>query len=206
MRPTTILKNEHRVIEQVLTCLEKIAERFEGGQGLDVESARGAIAFFRRFADQCHHGKEEARLFPMMEERGFPRESGPIGVMLREHEEGRAHVRAMDSACDAAAAGEAAAGRDFLEHARAYVGLLRLHIQKEDHCLFPMADTALSEEDQEALAKSFEQVEKEEIGEAVHETYLGIANALAARYGVPKAAEASETSCGSAPKCDDTGR
>ena len=41
----------------------------------------------------------------MMEAKGFPREGGPTGVMLHEHELGRAHVRGMDEAIELAAAG-----------------------------------------------------------------------------------------------------
>ena len=76
-------------------------------------------------ADRCHHGKEEAHLFPAMEARGFLRSGGPTGVMLDEHEQGRACVRGMADAIDAAAAGDAAAQRRFLDHAAGYVGLLR---------------------------------------------------------------------------------
>ena len=57
--------------------------------------------FFRLFADQCHHGKEEELLFPLLEQKGIPRTGGPIGVTLHEHEEGRALVRQMGDAVEA---------------------------------------------------------------------------------------------------------
>jgi len=85
MRPTEILMQEHRVIEQVLDCLERMAQRVEAGDELDLESAKQAIDFFRNFADRCHHGKEEDCLFPLLEQKGFSREQGPTGVMLHEH-------------------------------------------------------------------------------------------------------------------------
>lgn len=43
----------------------------------------------------------------------------------------------------------------------------------------PMADQALSEEDQIALAADFERVERDEIGEGVHERYAAVARELA---------------------------
>ena len=85
MKPTEILSAEHRVIEQVLNCLEKMAAQAEKTGTLDKVSATDAVNFFRTFADQCHHGKEEAHLFPAMEAKGFPRQGGPTGVMLHEH-------------------------------------------------------------------------------------------------------------------------
>jgi hemerythrin-like domain-containing protein len=72
MRPTEILSSEHRVIEQVLDCLERIADNCSAQGSLNRESAEAAIDFFRTFADRCHHGKEETYLFPAMEACGFP--------------------------------------------------------------------------------------------------------------------------------------
>ena len=52
-------------------------------------------------------------------------------------------------ACRADAVEEAAAGKSkaiaqFVTHARGYVNLLREHIEKEDHCLFTMANQTLT--------------------------------------------------------------
>jgi hemerythrin-like domain-containing protein len=184
MRPTEILGGEHRVIEQVLDCLEAIAQQAKSAGRLDPAPAKDAVAFFRNFADRCHHGKEEAHLFPALEAKGFPRDGGPTGVMLHEHEQGRAHVKGMDENIEAAAAGDAAALDRFIAHAEGYVTLLREHIYKEDHVLFQLADRTLSDADQQALSAAFGKVEEEEMGHGTHETYLRIALELAKRYGV----------------------
>ncbi len=198
MRPTEILMQEHRVIEQVLDCLETMAQRAEAGEGVDLESAKQAIDFFRNFADRCHHGKEEDCLFPLLEQKGFSREQGPTGVMLHEHEEGRRHVRGMDQATSAITAGDSAATADFVSHARAFTQLLREHILKEDHCLFQMTDRALSEQDQSRLLESFAHVEHDDMGPGTHEKYLSIAAELVKRFGVQ--CKVSGTSTGS-PCC-----
>jgi hemerythrin-like domain-containing protein len=184
MKPTEILSTEHRVIEQVLGCLEGMVRQAESAGRLDAAPAKDAVAFFRNFADRCHHGKEEAHLFPALEAKGFPRQGGPTGVMLQEHEQGRACVRGMDENIAAAAAGDPAAMGRFAEHARAYVTLLREHIYKEDHVLFQLADRTLSEADQQALSAAFGKVEEEEMGAGTHESLLRIADNLAKRYGV----------------------
>jgi hemerythrin-like domain-containing protein len=186
MRPTEILMHEHRVIEQVLDCLERMADRCESEGRLDGDSAREALDFFRNFADRCHHGKEEQRLFPAMEQRGFPADNGPVAVMRLEHEQGRQWIRGMDEAIAGAAVGEEQAVRQWLHHAHGYRNMLREHIQKEDHCLFPMADGALTSEDQRALAEAFDHVEHDEIGTGVHERYVALADTLAERLGVSK--------------------
>ena len=178
MKPTEILSSEHRVIEQVLDCLEQIIAGAERTGTLDAAAATDALNFFRTFADQCHHGKEEAHLFPALEAKGFPRESGPTGVMLAEHEQGRACVRQMQAAIPTGAVPA------FAEAGRRYSTLLRQHIQKEDHCLFSMADNTFSAADQATLLAKFERVEAEELGAGTHEKFLGIAGALAEKFGV----------------------
>ena len=187
MKPTEILSGEHRIIGQVLDCLEKIAQNCATEGRLDKTSAEQALDFFRNFADRCHHGKEETHLFPAMEAKGFPRQGGPTGVMLSEHEQGRAHVRGMADAIEGAAAGKSEALVQFVNQAQGYVGLLREHIEKEDHCLFTMANQALTEDDQQTLLAAFESVEHEHMGLGTHEKFLNLADDLADRLGVTRA-------------------
>lgn len=196
MKPTEILNQEHRVIEQVLHCVERMADDCAARKRLDAASARDAIDFLRNFADRCHHGKEEDQLFPMMEQRGFSPRGGPTAVMRDEHVRGRAHIRAMDEAIEGAAAGNEPDRDGFVDHARRYVALLREHIQKEDHCLFPMADGALTEADQAELARRFARVEQDEIGDGVHERYVRLADDLARRWEVEATASSVPGGCG----------
>ena len=156
---------------------------------LDGEAARDALDFFRQYADRCHHGKEEDRLFPMMERHGFPADQGPVAVMRAEHEHGRALIRGMDAAIDGAADGDREQVEAWLSHATDYVALLREHIRKEDHCLFPMADQSLDEEAMRELADQFEVVESGELGRSLKRRYEAVADRLAARFGVTPSIE-----------------
>jgi hemerythrin-like domain-containing protein len=185
MQPTDILKGEHRVIEQVLCCLEKMAHQCGAGRPLDYQAAREALDFFKYFADDCHHAKEEDFLFPLLEAKGFSQDHGPTGVMLREHEQGRRYLCGMAGALEEAAQGDPAAPGQFAGLALGYVALLRDHIAKEDERLFPMADRSLTPADQLALLDAFARVEDAEMFSHTHEKYLRIANELARRYGVP---------------------
>lgn len=199
MRATEILINEHRVIEQVLDCLEAIVDQANQLERLDAAAASQAIDFFKTFADGCHHAKEENFLFPMMEQKGFPRHGGPTGVMLHEHEIGREQIGGMADSLDGAAKGNPESLRRFTSHARTYVDLLRQHIFKENQMLFPMADRALTSQDQQDLLKAFGALEEEEMKPGTHESYLQIADALAKQFHVQtvKAAVGALPLCGS---------
>jgi hemerythrin-like domain-containing protein len=184
MKPTEILSEEHRVIQLVLDCLEKMADDAERQQRVDPQDAAEAIDFFRNFADGCHHAKEENQLFPAMQRKGFSPETGPVAVMLYEHTVGREAVRGMDREIGEQEKGDPQAAQRFVAHARRFITLLRDHIEKEDHCLFAMADQAFSDQDQAELLERFEQAEREVIGSATKEKYLALADRLADRYSV----------------------
>jgi hemerythrin-like domain-containing protein len=176
-RATEVLSEEHRVIERVLAVVEKLTHAPVEGS---LQSWRLALDFIRNFADQCHHLKEEKLLFPSMEEHGVPREGGPIGMMLAEHEEGRGYVRSMLAALTLIEAKNQAANGALIENATAYLRLLREHIQKEDEILFKIADDVISPDEHKALLRTFEEHEAKEMGAGVHEKYLKIAEELEA--------------------------
>jgi hemerythrin-like domain-containing protein len=186
MQPTDILMTEHRLIEQVLTCLEKIVQQAEAEKKLEKQSALEAIDFCRSFADGCHHVKEEAHLFPVMQANGFSGGCSPVAVMQREHELGRLYIQGMAAAVESAAEGEPEALKWFIQHGKSYVTLLREHIHKEDTCLFPAANHRLAQPDQQELLVAFEKVEAEEIAMGTQEKYQALANQLADRFGVAR--------------------
>ena len=184
MTATEELMTEHRAIERMLAVLDAAAGRLEAGERVRPDVFREAVDFVRNFADRCHHGKEEHNLFPRLEELGVPREGGPLGVMLFEHDEGRAYVGAIADAVDAYESGDEAAARTIASNGRGYVGLLRDHIVKEERVLFPMADQVLSADDQRSLAESFERIETDVMGPGVHERYHRMLDELERELGL----------------------
>jgi hemerythrin-like domain-containing protein len=86
---------------------------------------------------QEHFALEEDFLFPALA-RHAQLAQGPLAVMEAEHEEFRALVAELAVALRTGNAAAAAGA------ARDVVGLLRAHIDKEDHVLFPMARHVLS--------------------------------------------------------------
>ena len=185
MKATDIMREEHRVIERVLQCLTAASDQVEKGGTLNGESAGKMIDFLRGFADRCHHGKEEAKFFPLARQRGVGCAPGNIDILLAEHEQGRSHVRAMDESIPAAEKGDNQARALFCRHAKQFVALLSEHIRKEDDCLFPTADVTLTAADQESLVRAFKQVEHEEMGEGTHERLHALADELCAEWHVP---------------------
>lgn len=185
MHPTEILSAEHRVIEQVLDCLERMAEHARQEGHLEVERTGIALEFLGTFVDTCHHGKEEERLFPMLEARGLPRHAGPLAVMLDDHEAGREYLRQLSQARDA---GDV---EGFARAASGYVRRMREHIGKEDGVLFPMAESMLDSAARRTLHEAFHHFEPAGHPPGTRARLLSAADALARHYGVALAAERS---------------
>jgi hemerythrin-like domain-containing protein len=178
MEATNILMDEHKVIERVIAALETAASRLESDQTIRPGFFIDASDFIKGFADGCHHKKEEGVLFPAMEAAGVPRDGGPIGAMLSDHEAGRLFNRNMRAAAERLAAGDKSAGAEIESNALGYARLLRQHIMKENMVLFPMADRVIPAGKQSEVAEAFEHIEHEETGAGVHEKYLALAEAL----------------------------
>lgn len=159
MRATQLLMEEHQIILRALRVLEVLADRAAGGAEVPAKAVDDALEFLTRFADIHHHHKEEEILFPALEEAGFPRDAGPVGVMLQEHVQGRALISALRAAAPQAA-GDAAGRERFATTARAYTALLSAHIDKENHVLFPMADQAIGGEERRRVEEEFDAFER----------------------------------------------
>lgn len=170
---TAMLRHEHEVFLRALALLEGLGRGLETGTPVDRAALAWLTDFFRTVADRCHHSKEEQHLFPALERHGVPREGGPVGVMLYEHELGRAFLRAMAEGDDATIA----------EAIGNYSALLRAHIDKENEILFPIADQVLSEEEQRAIVQAFDALEQAVVGPGIHEQLLA---KLAELEGVEK--------------------
>ena len=175
--PIEILTHEHRIIERALRALRGVCQRLEHGASVPADVLAQLVRFIQTFADRCHHGKEEKHLFPTLQEHGVPREGGPIGVMLQEHELGRGFVREMAEAASAYERGESDATSRFVSAAQSYLDLLAQHIYKEDHVLFPIAENVLDASTKAALVEAFER-EEAALGLGTHEQYEATASEL----------------------------
>jgi hemerythrin-like domain-containing protein len=173
---TSILADEHRIIERLLTALDEAAAKIERGQTVRTGFFLDAAEFIRGFADGCHHRKEEGILFPAMMGHGFPMTSGPLAVMLAEHEQARGHARAMREAAEAHGRGDRTAGDLMAASARAYATLLRQHITKEERALFPMAESAITAAKHAPLAAELEQSARDT--KAAERKYVDLVDAL----------------------------
>lgn len=180
--PTGVLREEHRTILRVLDVLEHLLDQGREGDW-DLDALEDCVAFFRLFADACHHGKEEDLLFPELESRGMPREGGPIGVMLMEHRQGRNFVSQMARSIERLRSGDEEERMRLENAGRGYVSLLRNHIVKEDNVLFNMADQLVPEPACRRLCSDYDVVCARHFEGTTKEELERLAGELEGRFG-----------------------
>lgn len=83
-KPTQMLKEEHENVLQKLDSLEEVISHLDKKD--EVLNKLKELAFFFKTDFWVHFAKEEEALFPEIE-KFIPREGGPTGMMLIEHEE-----------------------------------------------------------------------------------------------------------------------
>jgi hemerythrin-like domain-containing protein len=176
------LMNDHRLIERALDGLVAFADEVRRKSTDDkVELAR-FVGFIREFADAHHHGKEEDVLFAAMIEAGFPRQGGPIAVMLHEHDQGRAFVGQLAELSTQAAPWSADDRQRVADAAYGYSNLLHAHIHKEDAILYPMAEQRLAPEVLARVSAECERLEQQKTASGDLERLHQLAAELLARH------------------------
>jgi len=175
--PTDELRHEHDAVLLVVAAMEREVEDIKRTDAVDAQRVADMVDFTRNFTDGCHHTKEEKVLFPLMESTSASA-GGPVSVMLSEHDAGREYVRGIVEGLPDVER-SAAARAQVAENLAGYAYLLRLHINKENTVLFPLAEQILDDEAKERLAAEFERVEREETGAGEHARYHEMAQRLA---------------------------
>ncbi len=176
------MMNEHQVILRILSSLNELVSRLQNGNTVPREHIEKFVFFLQKFADKLHHGKEEERLFKKMVGCGFPREYGPIGIMLAEHNSSRENVKIMSEISVGRGELTSEEINKFIFSATEYIQLLFSHIQKEDNVLYPMALQSLSDEAFDELDEECFEYEKTSFTPNEVKDMYSIADELMAMY------------------------
>jgi hemerythrin-like domain-containing protein len=170
MTATEQLRHEHEAITLILAILDKLCQRLVFKEEVNPEHFGQVLEFIQVFGDQCHHGKEEEFLFPVLEAAGIPHADRMLDVM-HEHERSRILLRQLVAAWQKHRAGDPAAAGAVIRSARDYTVFMTAHISKENNVLFPMVEAHLSADRQQRLLEDFERLEIEQIGAGGHERF-----------------------------------
>jgi DUF438 domain-containing protein len=170
-----LLMDDHRAAEKVIAALERGFAQPEGPQAALIGAA---VDFFTVYLEGCHHQKEEKFLFPHLEQRGIPREGGPLAVMLVEHERNRELLAEFERLGRAYAKGDRTQLAALRQVFDAYADLMKQHFWKENDILYPMGLKVLTADDAAEIVAGIEVCERA-IGADSRTRYYTLATELA---------------------------
>jgi DUF438 domain-containing protein len=144
-----LLMRDHETTEKVFDAGEKA---FAAGKP-DPTMVKELFRYFVEYVDGCHNKKEENHLFPLLEERGIPSQSGPLGVMLQEHARSKELLAELKPLADTYVDGDDSVLDELSRTYGEYTTLLKQHFWKENDILYPMAEQALSQSDADKVVE-----------------------------------------------------
>lgn len=150
-----MLYDEHDIITRAIK-IARNARRLIGQDNEKYEHViTSLILFFRQYADQYHHYKEEQILFPEMANRNELLSEGIIREMFDNHEDFRGMIAGIESALQQKDHNKAATLLDN------YTSALLDHIAVENEELFQTAYSLFSDQELESIYFRFEDIDRE---------------------------------------------
>ncbi|MEK6935158.1 MAG: hemerythrin domain-containing protein [Nanoarchaeota archaeon] len=141
--PTEILKKEHDIVLKILDSLELNLNR------RDIKQSKNNINILQKEFNKHSLNKEEKVFFPEIE-KFMPRDGGPTGMMIIEHQDLTKSIEMFKNEENI---------NNLIETGNHIIGLLRQHIDKENSMLFMMADMHLDDKQKEIILKKFKKID-----------------------------------------------
>jgi len=179
MMPIGPLMIEHRVIDRMIAALRAELSAIEQTGAVDADFLSSAVDFLRRYADQCHHGKEELILFRELRRKPLqPIHAATLAELIDEHTTGRAAVGGLGAAIDGYRRGEAAQADAIVKRLRMIVDFYPAHIRKEDRGFFLPVMSLFTQEERDAMLAEGHAFDSN----LLHELFLPVVGAAEARH------------------------
>jgi len=159
---------EHRLIERMISVIERVLAQIESTQKIDPLFVDTAVDFIRVYADRTHHGKEEDILFRDLSKRTLsPEDQQVMKELIQEHVFGRQTTKALVEANERYRNGEESAVREVANKLRTLVEFYPKHIEKEDKVFFPASRAYFTEEEDQAMLAEFWEFDRK----MIHDKY-----------------------------------
>jgi hemerythrin-like domain-containing protein len=135
------LRAEHDLIEAVAGSFRTFVGRLDEDAG--VEDFARFLEFFRRYAGDFHHAREEHALFPALVERAhLPGDRGPLAVLTGDHRRLSEQLDQIERLLRGGLIHEPDR-REAIRLATDYTRALEHHIDAENSVLFPESEARL---------------------------------------------------------------
>lgn len=150
--PIGPLMIEHRLIERMISVMEKELERTKKEKTANPKFIDTAVNFIRTYADKCHHGKEEKIMFRDLEKKAMkPDDKRIMEELIQEHVQARKMTGQLVEAKTKYENGNEAALVTIIDIMNQLVQFYPKHIEKEDKVFFKPAMEYLTKAERDAM-------------------------------------------------------
>jgi hemerythrin-like domain-containing protein len=176
------LFEEHRLIEQVISALERCVT----GLSTDNENVRcdlmRFVTFFREFADLLHHEKEEEFLMPALSEAGLRWEEGIMLQIRKEHDFERHLLQTLRHLALQNGSWSQNDCRRVVEISTRFINFMRNHIALEDSKLHHLISEALSASQYEVLDSKLKKFDEKRVRSGESDLLINLGTDLISKY------------------------
>lgn len=168
MKPIGPLMREHRLIEKMISLLDREIERINSSNVVNTGFLMAGIDFIRTYADRTHHGKEEDILFRDLARKDLsPEHKRIMKDLIDEHVQARQMVSRLVSARENYRANDRDSVNAVVACLKQLVSFYPAHIVKEDEHFFYPCLEYFSKEEQDAMLDEFWEFDRK----LIHEKY-----------------------------------
>jgi len=176
---------EHRLIERMVTLMQRELQRIKDNVDVDPEFAfvdpvfiDTAVDFLRTYADRCHHGKEEEILFAALSQKDLSLEHREaMEDLAREHIWARKTTAALMKAKEGHLLQKKGALEEILKTLGELVDFYPQHIDKEDKVFFVPSMAYLSDAEKAEMLQAMFEFDRQ----MIHEKYRGVVEGIESR-------------------------
>lgn len=156
MQPRGPLMTEHRLIERMISSINKEIIKIEKSGMVNQSFIAVAVDFIQIYADRTHHGKEEEILFRDLSKKKLSDNDNVImNELIQEHIVGRNTTADLVKSAAAYQNGDKAALPFITQNLKKFVDFYPKHIEKEDKVFFPSSMKYFSESEQQSMLDEF---------------------------------------------------
>lgn len=116
-----------------------------------------AHSFMKDYIEDGFFKKEEL-LIKILEEGGFPTESGPVGAMFNDYKKSRTAAELLINAAKQWQAGDAEARSEVGWAASEYTSTIRQHLERLKNLIFPLLEQTISIDDEHNLSEEINKI------------------------------------------------
>ena len=191
MRPTDILKRDHRELLLAVSILNAMCANVESGKSAVPEDFRRLIGYVTGFGFGYHSANEDV-LFNALRAHGVDSRTTALGRLQGDHVVYRQSMDDVLANLDAAENGKDGVWDSIVRECQYTMNHIEEHMKQEEYILYYMADIYLPEDEQQRLLRAFTAMESDLIRSGKRAVFDEILTTLAQKYGAEGSAKAND--------------